>query len=124
MKDNFKKSLFNQGLGLGKKLMVGTIDAEMLKNKDLFAAERECRLPLRIAFFALLCCCDSKGRFYSDPEKLKPSILPYDDVDVSKVLDALFSRGFIKKYQHQAKMYAYIPLGGVPDLSAAPYDGE
>jgi hypothetical protein len=53
-------------------------------------------------FIALFTCCDQQGRFYWDPNRLKREILPLDTVDMSKVLDALFSAGFIKNMRFKA----------------------
>ncbi len=53
------------------------------------------QLPLRVAFAGLWCAADREGRFRWRPNQLKLDILPYDQVDMARVLDALSTRGFI-----------------------------
>lgn len=79
---------------------------ELFTHGELFDAERESKLPLRLAFVALFTCCDREGRFKWRPRELKLACLPFDDVDFSRVLDALATRGFIVRY---ASDYGCIP---------------
>ena len=85
----------------------------LLGNKNLFEAEMASRLPLRMALFSLLVCCDSKGRFCWQPRRLKLFLLPFDDVDIVEVLEALCACGFIEKYEEEGKLYGYIALADV-----------
>jgi len=41
--------------------------------------------------------------------ELKAQILPYDEVDFSRVLDALFTRGYLVKYAWNGITYGWIP---------------
>lgn len=79
---------------------------ELFTHGELFDAERESKLPLRLAFVALFTCCDREGRFKWRPRELKLACLPFDEVDFSRVLDALATRGFIVRY---ASDYGCIP---------------
>lgn len=72
-------------------------------------AEKETGLPLRLAFAGLWGAADREGRFKWQPERLKIDILPYDDVDFSRVLDALVTRGFLVKYTSQTCALGVIP---------------
>ncbi len=67
------------------------------------------KLPLRLAFIGLFTCCDRSGRFRWQPRRLKLDIFPYEDIDFSRVLDALQSREFIVKYENQGEIYGCIP---------------
>src|ERR1017187_9624772 len=78
---------------------IRTIKPEFFRHEGLFDLERETGLPVRIAFAGLLTCCDREGRFSWRPRMLKTLILPYDECDFSRVLDALATRGFIRKYR-------------------------
>ncbi|WP_202756571.1 hypothetical protein [Burkholderia cenocepacia] len=71
---------------------------ELFAHEDLFEAERETGLPLRIAFVGLFTCADREGRFKWRPRTLKLAVLPHDDLDFSRVLDAFVTRGFLVKY--------------------------
>jgi hypothetical protein len=88
---------------------IRTIKPEFFKHGDLFDAEKAEKLPLRIAFAGLWCQCDREGRFAWKPRELKLDILPYDDCDFSRVLDALCTRGFIVKYASEGKTYGCVP---------------
>ncbi len=88
---------------------IRTIKPEFYKHEGLFDAEIECKMPLRVAFSGLWTCADREGRFEWRPRTLKSDILPYDNVDFSRVLDALLTRGFLVKYEVSGKFYGYIP---------------
>jgi len=79
-------------------MRIRTIKPEFFLHEGLFEAEKETKLPLRIAFAGMWCAADREGRFKWEPRKLGIQILPYDAVDFSRVLDALATRGFIVKY--------------------------
>lgn len=89
---------------------IRTIKPSFFKHEELFDAERETGLPLRLAFAGLWTVCDREGRFEWHPRMLKTDILPYDD-DVSflRVLDALASRGFVVKYEAGGRSYGFVP---------------
>ncbi len=88
---------------------IRTIKPEFFKHEQLFDAEAETGLPLRLAFAGLWTCCDKAGRFEWRPRALKTDVLPYDDVDFSRVLDALVTRGFVVKYRVHGKDYGVVP---------------
>lgn len=88
---------------------IRTVKPEFFKHHALFSLEKEHQLPIRLAFQGLWCCADRDGRFKWLPMQLKLDVLPYDEVDFEKILDILNSAGFITKYKHEDKEYAYIP---------------
>lgn len=88
---------------------IRTIKPEFYRHYGLYAAEREFSMPLRVAFSGLWTACDRRGRFRWRPEELKLDCLPFDDVDFSRVLDALSTRGFVVKYAWRGKNYGVIP---------------
>ncbi len=88
---------------------IRTIKPEFFKHEDLFDAEVESGLPLRLAFAGLWTQCDREGRFVWRPRQLKVDILPYDDADFSRVLDALATRGFVVKYTSNGRDFGHIP---------------
>ena len=88
---------------------IRSVKPELFSHEALYEAELAHGLPLRLAFIALFTCCDREGRFCWQPGRLKLAILPYDDVDISCVLEAFITCGFIKKYEHQGKIYGCIP---------------
>jgi hypothetical protein len=88
---------------------IRTIKPEFFKHEGLFDLERKTELPIRIAFSGLWTCCDREGRFEWRPRWLKSEILPYDEVDFSRVLDALVTRGFLVKYAIGSEIYGCIP---------------
>lgn len=88
---------------------IRTIKPEFFKHEFLFDAESETGLPLRLAFAGLWTCCDREGRFHWRPRALKTDILPYDDVDFARVLDALATRGFVVRYTSGGREYGMVP---------------
>lgn len=87
---------------------IRTVKPELFKHEGLFDAEQETGLPLRLAFIALFTCCDREGRFKWRPRALKLDALPYDDLDFSRVLDALWTRGFVVKYAVDGEEFGFI----------------
>jgi hypothetical protein len=90
-------------------MRIRTIKPEFFRHEDLFDAEEETKLPLRLAFIGLWCASDREGRFKWRPRTLKSEILPFDEVDFSRVLDALATRGFIVKYASDTGEFGHIP---------------
>lgn len=89
---------------------IRTIKPEFFKHEDLFEAEKETKFPLRLAFAGLWCACDREGRFKWRPNSLKLDILPYDNCDFSRVLDALATRGFVVEYESDTgERYGFVP---------------
>jgi hypothetical protein len=88
---------------------IRTVKPEFFKHYDLFKAEEECGLPLRVAFSGLWCCADKEGRFKWQPAQLKLDVLPYDDVNFEDVLNVLERHEFIVKYSVDNKWFGCIP---------------
>lgn len=95
---------------------IRSVKPEVLKHEGLFDLERETGLPIRFAWIGLWTQCDREGRFEWRPRQLGADILPYDDIDFSRVLDALATRGFIVRYRvphasgsSAGKDYGFIP---------------
>lgn len=91
---------------------IRTIKPEFFMHEGLFDAEHETGLPLRVAFAGLWTACDKAGRFEWRPRALKAAILPYDEVDFSRVLDALTTRGFVRQYTVAGKDFGEVPSFG------------
>jgi hypothetical protein len=97
-------------LFLGAKMSrIRTIKPQFFRNLKLYHAEVESCLPLRIAFAGLWTACDREGRFKWIPEELKLDVMPFDEVDFSRVLDALFTRGYLVKYRVRDAWFGAIP---------------
>ena len=90
-------------------MRIRTIKPEFFLHEELYNAEVETRLSLRLAFAGLWCAADREGRFKWEPRRLGIQILPYDGTDFSRVLDALATRGFIVKYTSGTGVYGFIP---------------
>jgi hypothetical protein len=88
---------------------IRTIKPDFFRHSDLYQAEREFGLPLRLAFAGLWTAADREGRFKWKPLELKLDCLPHDEVDFSRVLDALATRGFIVKYALHGSFFGFIP---------------
>lgn len=88
---------------------IRTVKPDLFRHEALFEAEQESGLPLRLAFIGLFTACDREGRFEWRPRALKLDVLPYDNADFSKVLDALAKHGFIEKYSVNGSDYGRIP---------------
>lgn len=88
---------------------IRTIKPEFFKHETLFDAEQETGMPLRVAFAGLWTVCDREGRFEWRPRAIKTDVLPYDDIDFSRVLDALATRGFVVRYRVDGKEYGLVP---------------
>lgn len=88
---------------------IRTIKPDLFRHPQLFDAEKETGLPLRLAFIALFTCCDREGRFKWCPRTLQLDMLPYDDVDPYDVFKALADYGFVVRYEIEGKEYGYIP---------------
>lgn len=88
---------------------IRTIKPEFFKHEDLYLAEKETKLPLRVAFAGLWCCADREGRFKWKPNVLKLDVLPFDNCDFAKVLDALCVKGWVRKYSLNGQQYGDIP---------------
>jgi hypothetical protein len=87
---------------------IRTIKPEFFRHADLYEAEKETGLPLRLAFAGLWTAADREGRFKWRPRELKLDCLPHDDVDFSRVLDALTTRGWLVRYAVDGVEYGAI----------------
>jgi len=94
------------GVGMAR---IRTIKPEFFRHEGLYELERECCLPIRVAFAGLWTAADREGRFRWAPRTLKLDCLPFDECDFSRVLDALATRGFIVKYSCDGVDYGFIP---------------
>jgi hypothetical protein len=88
---------------------IRTIKPELARHEPLFQLERETGLPIRFAWALLPTVCDREGRFKWRPRDLKLDILPYDECDFSRVLDAWLTRGQVCRYRVKAEWYGCIP---------------
>jgi hypothetical protein len=88
---------------------IRTVKPELFRHEALFEAEQQSKLPLRLAYIGLFTACDREGRFKWKPRALKLDVLPYDQVDFSRVLDALVTHGFIVKYVFEGDEFGCIP---------------
>lgn len=89
---------------------IRTIKPDFFRHEGLFELEVASKLPIRVAFAGLWTAADREGRFKWKPRQLKLDCLPFDEVDFSRVLDALATRGFIVKYEcDSGDFYGYIP---------------
>ena len=89
-------------------MRIRTIKPEFFLHEGLFELERATGLPIRLAFAGLWCAADREGRFKWEPRKLKTQILPYDEIDFSKLLDALAESGMLLRYG-DALQFGVIP---------------
>lgn len=98
------------GLGfLFESMRIRSIKPEFFLHEGLYQAEIEEGMPLRVAFAGLWCAADREGRFRWEPRRLGIQILPYDEVDFSRVLHALTTRGFLVKYASGTGVFGHIP---------------
>ena len=88
---------------------IRTVKPALFRHEDLFEAEASTGLPIRLAYIGLFTVADREGRFKWRPREIKLDVLPYDDIDFSRVLDALLTRGFVRKYMVDGKEYGWIP---------------
>lgn len=88
---------------------IRTVKPELFRHEQLFDAELESGLPLRLAFIGLFTVADCEGRFRWKPRTLKLDVLPHDVVDFAAVLNALEQHGFIKSYTVDGERYGCIP---------------
>ncbi|MFI5090770.1 MAG: hypothetical protein ACHP7P_11995 [Terriglobales bacterium] len=88
---------------------IRTVKPELARHRGLFEAEGETGLPLRFAWALLPTACDRQGRFRWRPWDLKLDVLPYDDLDFSALLDALWTRGYLVRYECLGEEYGWIP---------------
>ena len=88
---------------------IRTIKPDFFKHFDLYEAEKESGLPLRLTYISLWTICDRQGRFRWKVERLKIECLPFDNIDFGLLLNTLREYGYIVKYQHEKEQYGFIP---------------
>jgi hypothetical protein len=88
---------------------IRTVKPELFRHEALYEAEQKTSLPLRLAYIGLFTACDREGRFKWKPRSLKLDVLPYDNIDFLRVLDALVTHGFIVKYELDGDEFGCIP---------------
>lgn len=88
---------------------IRTIKPSFFRHGELFDAEQQSGLPLRVAYAGLWTIADREGRFKWKPRDIKVEVLPYDDVNMDAVLAALEAGKFIQVYTANGQKYAYIP---------------
>jgi hypothetical protein len=91
---------------------IRTVKPELYRHEGLFELEQETGWPMRIAFAGLFAIADREGRFEWKPKILKLDVLPHDEIDFERVLNAFASRGFLVKYKSNTgdphKFYGWI----------------
>ena len=88
---------------------IRTVKPELAAHEGMYDLEVDTGLPMRFAWVMLFTACDREGRFPWRPRTLKAGILPHDDVDFSRVLDAWLTRGFVVKYRVGDAWFGSIP---------------
>lgn len=78
---------------------------------EFFVHEDITRLsPLhRLLFIGLWTQSDREGRLEDRPRRLKVQVLPFDDCDLSQMLQDLDDAGFVQRYVHDGEAYLAIP---------------
>lgn len=87
---------------------IRTIKPEISFHEALFDLEQETGLPIRFVWSVFPCHCDREGRFEWRVRALGAQMLPYDNIDFSRVIDALWTRGFLEKYAENGREYGVI----------------
>jgi len=77
---------------------------------SFFLSEVLAELPfeMRIIYAGLWCCADREGRLENRPKRLKAEIMPYDNVDMEKTIEALCNKNLIIKYENDGEQYLQI----------------
>ncbi len=88
---------------------IRTIKPVFFRHNEMYLAEKESKLPLRLAFIGLWTVADREGRFRWKPIEIKLDIFPYDNLDFESILEALLKYGFIVKYVVNKEVLGFIP---------------
>jgi len=88
---------------------IRTVKPEVYRHEGLYEIEKRTGLPIRLFWIGLFAVCDREGRFKWRPGSIKLDILPFDDVDVSAILEALWTAGFIVRYRSGDDEFGVIP---------------
>lgn len=62
----------------------------------------------RLLFAGLWCLADREGRLQDRPRRIKAEVLPYDDVDVDRLLGELAARSFVVRYEVGGERYIQV----------------
>lgn len=87
---------------------IRTVKPELFTDEELWDLAEATGLPLLQAFVGLWCFADREGRFEWRPRALKSAVLPFWEGDMTVVLGALESGGFITCYSVDDREYAYV----------------
>ena len=68
----------------------------------------ECSIAARYLFPGLWMLADREGRLEDRPRRIKAEIYPYDNLDVDALLDELWQRKFINRYEISGEYYIEI----------------
>lgn len=74
------------------------------KNEEL----AECSAIARLLFAGLWTIADKEGRLEDRPKKIKAEILPYDECNADELLNELFQKKFITRYEVDGAKYIQI----------------
>ena len=88
---------------------IRTVKPEVYRHEGLFEIEKRTGLPVRLFWIGLFAVCDREGRFKWRPGSIKLDVLPFDDVDVSALLDELWAAGFLVRYRFKNEDLGCIP---------------
>lgn len=88
---------------------IRTVKPELSSHEGLYDLEVETGLPIRFAWCMLFTVADREGRFKWLPRTLKAQILPHDEIEFSRVLDAWATRAFVVKYRVKDAWFGWIP---------------
>lgn len=70
---------------------------------------KELRYEARLLFAGLWCMADRRGRLRDEAALIKADIMPYDNVKVEKLIDALAEKRLIIRYEADGCHYIWIP---------------
>lgn len=88
---------------------IRTVKPEVYRHEGLYEIEKRTGLPIRLFWIGLFAVCDREGRFKWRPASIKLDILPFDDVDVSAILNELWMAGFLVRYKSKGEEFGCIP---------------
>lgn len=62
----------------------------------------------RLLFIGLWCFADKAGRLHDRPKRIRAEVLPFDGVNVDRLLNELAEHGFISRYEADGQPYIQI----------------
>ena len=69
----------------------------------------ECCFAARILYEGLWCLADRRGRLEDRTKRFKASVFPYDNVDVTELVEELEAQKLIVRYEVNGVRYIWIP---------------